>query len=376
MDHKNPRLSSIDALRGLIILLMALDHANYFIAQEHSPGEYWGGPFPSYDTALSFLTRWVTHFCAPGFFLLMGVGMYLFAQSHLKQGWSKKKISGYFLVRGLVLMALQLLVVNRTWELIPGDCGLDIYIGVLFALGGAMITASLFLWLDPKLLLGLTAVLFIGTELQAPDPSLWGQIKFSSPVDYLKVILIYPGGTSQVWSNYPILPWLELVTFGIVLGSWLRQSPQKAARRALYIGLGFLAGFVILRRLDGFGNIRPRASDTWIDFLNVVKYPPAITFTLMTIGVNLIVLWAFSHTKGNLLKFLSPLVVYGQAPLFFYVLHLFLYAGFGHWITPHGTNLPGMYIYWLLGVALLYPLCLWWGKFKRNQPIGSVVRFY
>ena len=195
MENKNPRLFSIDALRGVIILFMALDHANYFIAQKHSPGEYWGGPFPSYNAALPFLTRFITHFCAPGFFLLMGMGMYLFSQSRLKKGWSKKKVRRYFLVRGLVLIALQLLVINRAWELSPGGWIVDIYIGVLFALGGTMIIASLFLWLDPKLLLGLTAVLFIGTELLSPDPSLWNNIQFSNPMDYLNVILIYPGGT-------------------------------------------------------------------------------------------------------------------------------------------------------------------------------------
>ena len=145
--RKAPRLIPLDALRGLVMVLMALDHANHFIAQQHSPGEYWGGPFPAYHSALAFLTRLVTHLSAPGFFFLMGVGMVLFADSRRKRGWGEGAIVRHLLVRGGLLVVLQLLVVNRAWELSPGGWGLDIYIGVLFALGGTMILGSALLWL-------------------------------------------------------------------------------------------------------------------------------------------------------------------------------------------------------------------------------------
>ena len=158
-SHKAPRFLPLDALRGLIMVFMALDHANHFIAQQHSPGEYWGGRFPVYHGTLPFLTRLVTHPCAPGFFFLMGVGMLLFAHSRRKQGWSEGGIIRHFLIRGGLLIALQLLVVNRAWELSAGGWGLDIYIGVLFALGGTMILGNLLLWLKPTVLLALTAVL-------------------------------------------------------------------------------------------------------------------------------------------------------------------------------------------------------------------------
>ena len=120
----------------------------------------------------------------------------------------------------------------------------------------------------------------------------------------------------------------------------------------------FLAAFVAIRLLDGFGNIRPRAGDTWIDFLNVVKYPPSMAFTLLTTGLNLIILWLFSKLAmaGSLI--LKPLAVYGRTPLFFYILHLFLYAILGHLFVPQGTSLITMYPYWLFGLFLLYPLCL------------------
>ena len=142
-DWGASRISTLDALRGLIMILMALDHANHFIAQQHSPGEYWGGQFPVYHDALAFLSRLVTHLSAPGFFFLMGVGMMLFTDSRRKQGWSWRAVVGHFLIRGGLLIGLQFLVVNRAWELSPGGWVLETYVGVLFALGGAMVLGSL-----------------------------------------------------------------------------------------------------------------------------------------------------------------------------------------------------------------------------------------
>ncbi len=370
-SYKAPRLLPLDALRGLIMVLMALDHANHFIAQQHSPGEYWGGRFPIYHDALAFLTRLVTHPCAPGFFFLMGVGMLLFAHSRRKQGWSKWAIIRHFLIRGGLLIALQLLVVNRAWELSAGGWGLELYIGVLFALGGTMILGSLLLWLKPKVLLALTAVLVLGTELLTPDPILWNQM-----FQPLNRLLLVPGGNLELWVNYPVLPWLELVTFGMVFGHWLVDDPQKAFEQALKLGAAFILAFFVLRYLDGFGNIRPSAGHTWIDFLNVVKYPPSITFNLLTMGVNLIIMGLFARASGKSHQFFQPLVVFGRAPLFFYLTHLFLYAGLGLWLTRDGTGIPQMYPYWLLGLLIMYPLCLWYGQLKHRQPANSALRFF
>ena len=373
--QKPSRHLAVDALRGLIIVFMALDHANLFIAQKHSPGEYWGGGFPVYYDVLAFLTRFVTHLSAPGFFFLMGVGMLLFANSRRKRGWVEWQIIRHFWIRGALLMALQLLVVNRAWELAPLGWGLEIYIGVLFALGGTMIIGSLLLWLKPVHLLGLTAILLIGTELLVPDASLWGQTVFTNPLDYINPILIYPGGTAQFWANYPILPWLELVLFGIVFGYWLVDNPERAYGRAIRIGGALLLGFVVVRSLDGFGNIRPRMGNSIIDFLNVVKYPPSISFTLLTMGLNLAILGLFARVSEKLQGVLRLIAVYGQAPLFFYILHLFVYAGQGRWLTPEGTSIAGMYPHWLLVLLGLFPLTLWYGKFKRQQPPNSVLQY-
>ena len=369
VGHKAARLFPLDALRGLIIVLMALDHANHFVAQQHSSGEYWGGPFPVYHDPLSFLTRFITHLAAPGFFFLMGAGMLLFAHSRRKAGWSRWAVTWHFLVRGGLLIGLQLLVVNRAWELSAGGWALQIYVGVLFALGGAMILTSPLVWLRPKYLLALTAALLLVTEWLVPSPGLWRQA--FSPITRL---LLVPGGNLRLWVNYPVLPWLELVTFGMVFGYWLLDDPRKAFERGFKLGCVLLLGFLLLRYLDGFGNIRPQEGNTWVDFLNLVKYPPSITFTVLTMGINLILLGLLDRTSEKTRRFLQPLVVFGQVPLFFYVTHLFLYAGLGLLLTPGGTSIPEMYLFWLLGLLILYPLCLWYGSFKHRQPANSVLR--
>ena len=365
------RLLPVDALRGLIMVFMALDHANHFVAQKHSPGEYWGGPFPAYSDALAFLTRLVTHPAAPGFFFLMGLGMVLFAHSRRQRGWSDVAVVWHFLTRGALLIALQLLVVNRAWELSPGGWGLRTYVGVLFALGGAMMLSGPLLWLKPAHLVVLTAALTVGTEWLTPDPSLWGHT--FHPIVRLALV---PGGDRGLWVNYPVLPWLGLVVFGMLFGHRLLVDRQQAFRRALKLGAALLLTFLVVRCLGGFGNIRPRSGSGWIGFLNVIKYPPSVTFNLLTMGVLLIILGWFGRAGNRAQRLLRPLVVYGQAPLFFYVTHLFLYAGLGWLLTPNGTSIPQMYPYWLLGLVILYPFCVWYGQLKRRQPLGSPLRFF
>jgi uncharacterized membrane protein len=352
------------------MVLMALDHANHFVAQQHSPGEYWGGAFPRYGDALPFLTRLVTHLCAPGFFFLMGAGMVLFAHSRRRRGWGHGAIAGHFLLRGAVLVALQFLVVNRAWELSSAGWGIDVYIGVLFALGGGMMLGAALLRLGTRALLGLTLALLIGTELLTPEPALWSR---SFPL--LQRLLLVPGGGAELWVNYPILPWLELVTFGMAFGHWLLGDARRAFARAIRLGAVFLVVFLALRTLDGFGNLRPRAGNTWIDVLNVVKYPPSISFTLLTMGVNLIILGLMARARGKLASLLQPLSVFGRVPLFFYLLHLFLYAGLGRWLAPRGTGILPMVACWLLGLAALYPACEWYGRLKRRRPTHPVLRF-
>jgi uncharacterized membrane protein len=186
-------------------------------------------------------------------------------------------------------------------------------------------------------------------------------------------LLLIPGGTRELWVNYPLVPWLGLTVLGLAFGGWLRRDSAQVYRLSLWIGLGALLLFVLLRLGNGFGNIRSRGTG-WVGFLNVVKYPPSLTFLLLTMGFNLIVLRLLSLIGERSRYGWDPLLVYGGTPLFFYLLHLFLYAGMGRLFAPAGTSLRGMLLFWLLGLAVLYPLCLGFRALKRRQSSRSPLR--
>jgi len=347
---------------------MALDHANLFVGHSHSPGEHWFAPLPQYDSASAFLTRLVTHPVAPGFFFLMGIGMAMFAASRLAKGWTQTQLITHFLVRGTILIVLQFTVVNLAWRTGPTEQP-TFYFGVLAALGSTMILGSLLLRLGPKVLAALALALFIGMELTHPDPEQWESL-FDKPFG---LVFGYSGGDGTFWSNYPVLAWLEVVVFGLAFGKWMLHDRQAAARSVLPLGVLFLGTFAAIRALDGFGNIRPQQGDDWISFFNGVKYPPAMTFTLLAIGVILVVLALLNRAKeGN--PVVRGLAVFGRVPLFFYIAHLYTYSLLGVLFAPNGTSLGVMYLYWLLGLALLYPLCLIYGRFKATRP-NSLLRF-
>lgn len=369
-DVSRSRLKSLDALRGLIIILMALDHANYFTAQRHPTGEHWGGGFPTYNSAVAFLTRFVTHLSAPGFFFLMGAGMILFTKRRLDSGWKLGRIRGHFALRGLILIVLQFAIVNPIWKISPIRFPVW-YQGVLVALGGTMILGILLLQVRPGLLILFTILLSTTMEITHPAPSTWGTYN-NTP---LGLILGFSGGTQTFWVNYPILAWLEFVTFGMAFGHWFQDDPELASRRAFYTGAALLVAFVPIRALDGFGNIRSMQGTTWIDFLNVVKYPPSWTFTFITMGLNLILLSIFQRGEQRLRRILAFLSIYGQVPLFLYITHLLLYALLGRAFTPYGSTYGLMYLLWLGGLASLYPLAIWYARLKSAPALHPVLQY-
>ena len=155
---------------------------------------------------MAFITRLVTHYCAPGFFFLMGIGMMLFTHSRRKKGWTEWQILRHFLIRGSFLILLQLTLINFFWRLGPFGFP-SLYIGVLIALGGGMILCSFLLRLNPGSLIFLTLIFFIGTELLHPDPAMWNLLE----TDAFNLILLRSGGTSTFWSNYPVFAWMESI---------------------------------------------------------------------------------------------------------------------------------------------------------------------
>ncbi|MEW6734053.1 MAG: heparan-alpha-glucosaminide N-acetyltransferase domain-containing protein [Acidobacteriota bacterium] len=372
------RLSTPDQLRGLIMILMALDHASFFIAHTHQ-GEFWGGAVSTYQSVLPFVTRFVTHLCAPGFFFLMGVGMMLFAQSRRLEPTTR--ILRYFITRGLLLMVINLFIENPAWLLgpldelgpsMPGGGG-EIFLafGVLYGLGGSMILSSLLLRLPSGLLLAIGATAILLTQAFTPDVSRFGYLY--SPI--LRLLLI-PGQTGILLVDYPIIPWCGLALFGVVAGRWLLNNEAITYRRVAGLGVGLLVLFALVRTLGGFGNINPPIGEGWIAFLNVTKYPPSLVYICITIGIDLFLLALLAKIGKGSGVWTKPLLVFGRTPLFFYLAHLYIYALAGRFVTPaKGTSLLAMYPYWIAGLLLLYPLCRWYGDFKQRRGPDSLWRF-
>lgn len=381
VEDKASRLLYLDALRGLIMILMAVDHASFFIGHKH-PAEFWGQPLPEYASALPFLTRFVTHFCAPGFFFLMGIGMMLFAASRRQLGWTDSAIRKHFLTRGALLIVLQLFIENPAWVLGPaaelgtkspgGGSEVLLHFGVLYGLGASMIACAFLLRLNAIFLTVISLLAILLTQALIPGPD-----KVAELYSPLSRLLLIPGHTNIVQVFYPLLPWLGLAVFGLIFARWILANPAAIPRKAALIGAGFLLLFLLVRLTAGFGNIHPVNNATWIAFLNVTKYPPSLAYILLTLGVDLLLLALFARIVTILQRWAKPLLVFGQTALFFYLVHLYLYAVMGLTITPSGgTSLGWMYAYWSGGLVLLYLLCVRYRNFKQSTAPNSVWRFF
>ena len=380
---KQERLLSLDALRGLIMVLMAIDHASFFVAKVH-PSEYWGLPLPQYSNILAFLTRFLTHPCAPGFFFIMGTGMILFASSRRKLGWSEGKIRRFFMLRGLILIGLELMVVNVAWLMgligsrvdfyKPGPGGGgdgDVVLAflVLSALGFSMIFASFLLRTGPAISIAVGFGAILATQLLIPS-SEHVHVLYSP----IKRLLMIPGQTGFMSVMYSFIPWLGICCLGLGFGSILIKNRQKAFKIAFYSGLAFVLLFFVVRILGGFGNFHAPEPGL-IGFLNLTKYPPSFSFVFLMIGINLLLLVLFENAGTGLQKWGGLLLTYGNTALFFYVLHMYMLAVLG-FAFPYGTKLPLLYPFWILLLVLLYPLCKWYGNFKRQTSPESVWRFF
>ncbi len=371
LDSKSaPRLLPLDALRGVIIIVMALDHANSFIADGKLELELWADLFPSYigHPPLTFLTRLVTHLAAPGFFFLMGAGMALFTLSRRRQGWSEGEIARHFLLRGGLLILFQFLLENPAWGL---KAPTGIYFGVLYGLGGAMMLGVLFLRLPQGWLLALSGTLIVVTQALLPEARA-GFVAYPVPLR----LWLLPGFTESALVLYPVMPWLGVMGVGMGYGRYLHKCRMRneecgieAYTIALRGGIVALTLFVGLRWLGGYGNIRPPAGDGWVAFLNVVKYPPSIVFLLLTLGTNWLLLAVLARLPEGWLR---PFAVFGRVPFFFYITHLYLYGLMGRVVH---TSIPGMFPVWLLGLAILWPLCWGYGRFKNGRVPQAIWRF-
>ncbi|GGY18999.1 hypothetical protein GCM10008098_08940 [Rhodanobacter panaciterrae] len=375
------RIESIDLLRGIIIVIMALDHVHdFFGALDASPTNL------ATTTAGLFFTRWITHFCAPVFFLLTGTGACLTLQR-----MSKGELSRFLLTRGLWLIVLEVVVMRFALQF-NVDYQITL-LTVLWALGWAMIVLAGLIYVPTSALIALGVVMVAGHNLLDDV-----QADAFGPFAPLWSVLHAPGfvhtGAHAVFVAYPLLPWLGVTALGYALGHSYGWSAERRRTLLLRLGLGLSLGFVLLRLLNMYGDPQPwsvQHSPLWtlLSFLNTQKYPPSLLFLLMTLGPALPLLCAFDANTPRLLR---PALVYGKVPLFFYVLHFYLihllavaacYLRYGDvsgmfrspdlghfpFTAPPGwdVGLPAIYLLWACVVLALYPLCRWYVGLKRRR---------
>ena len=307
VTSKRPRIESVDVVRGVIMILMALDHTRDFFGQTNfSPTD------PTQTTIALFFTRWVTHFCAPVFFLLTGTGAYL--SLHKK---SKRELSRYLFTRGLWLIFLEVTLFRCLGLQFNFDYHLTL-LDVLWALGWAMIVLSGLVHLPTPLVTALGVAMIAGHNLLDP-------IRSSNPVwsilHSLNFIVTNP--QHSVFVAYTLIPWVGVTAVGYGLGQIYSWPSDRRRRFLLRAGLGLTAAFVILRGINIYGDpvrwtTQKSAAFTALSFLNTNKYPPSLLFLLMTLGPALLFLWA---VDGGTPRFLRPALVLGRVPMFYYLLH-------------------------------------------------------
>ena len=380
------RVESIDIIRGLVIVIMALDHVrDYF----NFGGEVDPMANPNVSIAV-FFTRWITHFCAPVFVCLAGTSAGLMT---LRK--TQSELAVFLLTRGVWLILIEMLVVATAWSFAPwgveqlgGRVG--IVMQVIWAIGASMVVlaGAQFLGQRACLIIG-TAILAGHNLLDAVWPATGGVCDFGHPWWVaIHAQMAIAGGPFVFAMVYPLLPWIGVMLLGFGTAFLFREPAQTRNAWLLTWGVAATAAFAALRGIGIYGEPNPwqiqgSATSTLIDFLNVTKYPPSLAFLLMTLGPAAI-LCAFVDRVPDRIK--RPLIVFGRAPFAFYVAHLYLIhtlaVGFGviqgfnasDFLTygfffpkGYGVGLPGTYAVWLLVVALLYPLCKWVAAMKDRH---------
>ena len=378
------RLHSIDAVRGLVMILMALDHVR----------DYFGGTGVPEDldttTPALFLTRWVTHFCAPTFVLLAGTAAWIYGS----KGRTKGELATFLWTRGLWLVFLEVTVVSFGWAHFFGF----VFWQVIAAIGVAMIALAGIVFLPHRVIVGLGILIVFGHNLLDPisqsDFGSYSEVwRFLHEGLWVQFGLV-DAGLAPIMVVYPVLPWIGVMTLGYGIGPLSKLEPARRKRTFIGLGLGLILGFIVWRAVNGYGDpfpweSQPDSSRTWISFLNCSKYPPSALYSLMTLGPMFLLLGLLDRKPG---KLTDILIVFGRVPLFYYVAHLYLIS-FGsrlyHWLTfgepvsIPGSGLTGLhenfeplpkgfegmqlaefYLVWIVIVVLLYPLCVWYGRTK------------
>ena len=377
------RIESIDLLRGLIMIIMALDHVrDYF----HADSMIFDPTDLSQTNPLLFFTRWITHFCAPVFMFLAGTSAFLVGERK-----SKKQLSIFLLTRGLWLMFLEVTVVNLGWFLnfhfpfIP--------LIVIWALGISMIVLSVLIHLPKKLILLIGLLIIAGhnllDNLHVPGTGLkafiWAELH--EPRRFLLDGHI-------IVTGYPVLPWIGVMAIGYCFGNFYKKDFDRRKRKKILtiIGIGAILLFIFIRAINIYGDpnhwsFQNSFSFTFLSFLNTTKYPPSLLFILMTLGPAVLFLAFIERPVKGLGKAILHI---GRVPMFFYLVHIYFIhllamlaaqlSGYKWtdmlldkwpWLEPqlkgYGFSLSITYLVWFAVIICIYPLCKWYDNYKRQN---------
>jgi uncharacterized membrane protein len=397
IDARKPsRIDAVDLLRGIVMVIMMLDHTRDFV---HSAALQFDPADLSRTNVALFFTRWITHFCAPVFVFLAGTGAFL----QLSRGKSKADLSRFLVTRGIWLIVLELTLV-RLGITFSFDVRMLGFLQVIWVIGVSMIVLAALIYLPVKVV-GAFGVVMIAFHNLLDGFHVMGWRGPDTPV---------PGFGAKIWMVlhqafepfpivgfpspvliviYPLIPWVGVMAAGYAFGRLYELDAQRRRRLLLIIGGTATALFIILRAINIYGDpsewsTQKDALFTFLSFLNTTKYPPSLLFLLMTLGPSILALAAFESGtgQGRVREFF---VTFGRVPLFFYLLqwpvaHLIsvlLHVAFGKpterlfqtpidWTGPvpnMGFNLAVVYVCWIAGVLLLYPACRWFAGLKQRR---------
>jgi uncharacterized membrane protein len=390
--HEAPRAArvrSLDVVRGAVMVLMALDHVRWFVSDARfDPTDL------TKTTVALFLTRWVTHFCAPAFVFLAGTGAYL----HGERLGGRAELSRFLATRGAWLVLIEMTVVRLGWTF-NVDYAHYLFGGVIWMIGWCMIVMAALAWLPPA------AVGCFGVAMIAGHNLLDGVLPDLAPAaqggDWRRLWqILYLGGPVRLGDGGPVLavlfvvvPWVGVMAAGYAFGPVMRMSPERRRRLCLWLGAGLVAAFVALRAANLYGDPRPWGPQrspafTALSFVNTTKYPASLLFLLMTLGPTVAILPLLERARGRAAR---ALALFGRVPFLYYVLHLPLIHGVAvllaltrygtviPWLTAnqpmlapeppagYGYGLAVVYAVTLIVVAILYVPCRWLAGVKERR---------
>jgi uncharacterized membrane protein len=385
---RRDRLASVDALRGLIMIVMALDHVRDFIhrgAMSQSPTDL------ATTTPILFMTRWVTHICAPVFMFTAGIGAYFY----WKNGRTRGQVSRFLVTRGLWLMLLEIAVMRLAYNFDLAQ-SYPVLLLVLWGLGLAMIALAMLVWLPIPVLSALSVATIVLHHLA--DGIDARRLGWAGPLWYLvHQVGGFPFAGHVFITPYPLVPWVAVMALGFCFGRVLELPADRRQRIVLRLGIVITIAFLLVRAFNRYGDGEPwswgsSAVYTVLWFLNTTKYPPSLQFLLMTLGPALMLLAYFDRRSFSRT---NPLIVFGRVPLFYFVLHFLAahIAAFVLAVLTYGSSafrfmwqpVPSMggnansfppgfgwdlwvaYAVWITIVVSLYPLCRWFAAMKERR---------